>query len=253
MARLNSQYDMTPDFDFTNEGLLASSNFPSFDNSAETNLDLDNPSFESVNSTATNDDLQTVSPQDIVMDINLSAPPSAAMTNLSTPQTLTWDSPYSSILHSNNTSPNFLDEDLELESSDWPSLFPNESPPDVKPSIEAASPIISTSRSTPSSMARTHSSPGGRYSSVSGVKKPRNRNKPLPDLNPEKVEDPHEKKRMRNTLAARKSRQKRVEAQSHAELEIEQLKHELDHTKAELDRYQAMFQQHIAPGRFANH
>ena len=227
---------------------MASTDFHSFSNSTETNLILDHPSFKPVNSPTTNDDLQTVSPQDIVMDINLSAPPSAAMTNLSTPQTLTWDSPYDNMLHSNNTSPNFLDEELDIESSEWPSLFPNESQRDIKPSIEAASPIISTSPST--SMARTHSSPGGRFSSTVGIKKPRSRTKPLPEINPDAVADPQEKKRARNTLAARKSREKRNRAQEDAEEQITKLKHELDHTKAELDRYKNLFKQQYANNHY---
>ena len=91
------------------------------------------------------------------------------------------------------------------------------------------------------SMARTLSPPGGSFSSATGVGKNRRRTKPLPDLNLEQANDLEEKKRMRNTLAARKSRQKRVRQQEEAEEEIAKLKEELEHTKTELDNSKVRF------------
>ena len=233
--------DMTTDFDFAADGLHSTpSDF--FDATSAGNISFDNPSFDSVNSSTSN--VQTVSPKDIVMDVNFTAPPSAALTNLSTPQTLAWDSPFEAALHSNDTSPIFYDndEDLGAESANWTSLFPTESPSDIKPSIEAASPVVDGSPT----MTRTHSSPGGRLSSVAGVKKSRSRNKPLVDLHPEHEPDAATKKRMRNTLAARKSRDKRARERDDHLDEIDQLRHELDQTKAELDRYKALFKQQVA-------
>ena len=240
---------MITDFDFSGEDTITSTGFPLFNESATAggHLHLETPSFESVNSSS---NPQTVSPKDIVMDVNFSAPASAALTNLSTPQTYTWDSPSFDLLHSADTSPNFLDEELGPEAHSWTPLFPTDSPSvDVKPSIEPTSPDLSASPSA-ATMARTHSSPGGRLSSVSGVKKSRTRRKDLPDLNPEKEKDPATKKRIRNTLAARKSRDKRArERDTHLD-EIDQLRHELDQTKAELDRYKQMFKQRIAQDHF---
>ena len=84
-------------------------------------------------------------------------------------------------------------------------------------------------------MTRTHSPPDGSFSSATSVTGYRRRNRPLLDLNPDDVTNPEEKKRIRNTLAARKSRQRKQRLQEDAEEEIATLKHELDHTRTELD------------------
>ncbi|KAI4149792.1 MAG: hypothetical protein LQ340_004445 [Diploschistes diacapsis] len=235
---------MTTDFDFGGD-LTSSPDFAPFHAQATSNLNFDNLSFDSVNSSNANP--QTVSPKDVVMDVGFSAPQSAVLTNLSTPQTLSWDSPFGDPAFSNNTSPIFddYDEELDAAASDWPSLFPSEFPDEVKQSIENPSPASDNSPSA-STMTRNQSSPGQRHSSVSGVKKSRGRGKPLPDLDPEKVDNPVIKKRVRNTIAARKSRNKRaMEREAHLE-EIAQLRHELDQTKAELERYKSLFKQELA-------
>ena len=239
--------DMTTDFDFTmGADMKSSTPYPSFDtNVADVSIDFNTSSFESVNSPAVN--LQTVSPKDVLMDTSYPAPPSAALTNLSTPQTQTWDSPF--IAHSTDTSPLFSaydnDADLGPEANNWESLFPNEPAmqPDVKPTIEAASPVDSLASTE---MSYTHSSPGGRRSATSGVKKTRGRKQPLPELDPESAKSPLDKKRIKNTLAARKSRGKKFNEREDHLSEIQQLKHELNQTKAELERYRTALQTHMS-------
>jgi hypothetical protein len=197
--------------------------FPLFGGRAD-ELDLSSPlmgDFGSYNSSVA--DLSTVSPHDLTL--SLSAPNSTAFTNLTSPSMY-------------EPSPALGDFDFSptsgLEDSNkWPSLFPETEQQVVQPvasqsvlqqSIEQQSGpvVLSTpedvhnvlaarrkSSATPARGSPKGTSPKGRHSSVNGVSS-RKRDKPLPPI---VVEDPNDTtgmKRARNTLAARKSRERKA-------------------------------------------
>jgi len=203
----------------------------------DTNFTVDT-SFNPINDPAPAQTPDTVSPKDLLMDH--SAPPSTAFTNLSTPGF----SPMDSDAYSADTSPLFATaEDLDpMESQNWSSLFPEEN-------INAASNFSPATKmedlqlfATPAPMSRNQSSPGqspysgrasaqGRHSSVSGVNA-RKRDKPLPPITIEDPSDIVAVKRARNTAAARKSRQKKMESMDKLELENSELRAEVAKWKA---------------------
>jgi len=73
--------------------------------------------------------------------------------------------------------------------------------------------------------------PSGTHSSVSGVNS-RKRDKPLPPIIVEDPNDTVAMKRARNTLAARKSRQRKMQRFDELEDKISKLEAERDHWKA---------------------
>ena len=79
--------------------------------------------------------------------------------------------------------------------------------------------------------ATTSSPPSGTHSSVSGVNS-RKRDKPLPPIIVEDPNDTVAMKRARNTLAARKSRQRKMQRFDELEDKIAKLEAERDHWKA---------------------
>ena len=190
---------------------------------------------------------QTISPKDVMLD-NLSAPPSTTMTNLTTPGTSIYDSPW--VANSTETSPLFGEDELEEGAKNWPSLF---GPLDEHPEAPAMTHSMSNnSSSDPVShfdrspatnyvspaprMSRNNSSPGqagsksSHHSSFSGVNS-RKRDKPLPAITIEDPSDTVAIKRARNTMAARKSRQKRMERTEQLESEVAALTEEKDYWK----------------------
>ncbi|KAI9767272.1 MAG: hypothetical protein M1840_005872, partial [Geoglossum simile] len=209
--------------------------------------------FSSPNPTSSNDPTMssisipnqgTVSPKDLMRDPIASAPASTSFTNLTSPSI--FDSP--DIHDSYETSPWVNGTDVDLNGdSHWFSLFPDQTPVTGESGEESSppnptedftnDPIVSSMGTT--SAHRRRSSPGqspamrnssGKHSSISGVGS-RKRDKPLPPI---VVEDPHDTiaiKRARNTLAARKSRQKKVERFEELEKTIEELKDEVEHWK----------------------
>ncbi len=135
------------------------------------------------------------------------------------------------------TSPMFQDTDLDTAISDpWFPLFPDSNA--IEPSPVDQSPLQPNEELEVSEHLRNNqhrrsgSSPGSvKASSTSGVSA-RKRNQPLPPI---LVEDPSDTvaiKRARNTLAARKSRQKKMEKFDELESEIAKLKEERDHWKS---------------------
>lgn len=190
--------------------------------------------FESINHPAPAQNVKTVSPKDIMVD-SMSAPPSTTFTDLTTPGTSTFESPW--ISTSTETSPLFSEDELGDNAKDWPSLF---EPMDETPSGPAAHYTASpTIMHVAPHMSRNDSSPGqnssrssnqGRHSFTSGVA-PKRRDKPLPAIT---IEDPNDSvavKRARNTMAARKSRQKRNERTEQLESEVATLEAEVEHWK----------------------
>jgi len=222
--------------------------------------------FTSPNFTLTEPTMHTVSPQDLDLSMQRvpsSAPNSAAWTSLTSPLL---DSP----LDSFETSPLFPTDGLDGPES-WEPLFPdaqsfgmehclsnegvfinpveaeNPKSSDVLPLSVTSAPSAllmgedeqdnSSNSPSASPLVRTISSSGSsgrskhRHSSVSGVASSRKRSGPLPPI---VVEDPADivaVKRARNTLAARKSRARRVEKFDEMEKRIEELESEVEHWK----------------------
>lgn len=189
-------------------------------------------SFESINDPAQSQ--QTISPKDLMVD-SMSAPPSSAFTDLTTPGTSAYDSPY--MANSTETSPLFAEDSFADDPDKWPSLFdPIEEETNTGPVSHFAGASPSPTAYVAPKMSRNGSSPGqssshqGRHSSTSGVA-PKRRDKPLPAIT---VEDPNDTvavKRARNTMAARKSREKRMERTEQLVSEVTQLKSEVEHWK----------------------
>ena len=196
---------------------------------------------------------QTISPKDLFNDYVGSAPPSTAFTNLTSPDMN--ESPY--IASSTECSPLFSDSnDLAVDSSNWYPLFPESAGAeqvDPAPTMERQASNVSNEQSSPSSSSplvldqhnynrrkpsNAATSPHNamaRHSSVSGVK-PRRRKGPLPpiEVNPQ---DKVAVKRARNTLAARDSRQRKLDHLSNMEARIKELEEREDQLKQALIGY----------------
>jgi len=173
----------------------------------------------------------------------MSAPNSTALTNLTSPSMSLYDSPG---FDNYETSPMFANQDHELDiggDDPWFPLFPDanrgideskvansssdsptgDSPLEVSEELEVQEHLRKgRSQSKPS--------PPNKHSSISGVSS-RKRDKPLPPI---VVDDPNDAiamKRARNTLAARKSRQKKMEKVEELEGRVAELEVERDHWK----------------------
>ena len=194
--------------------------------------------FESINEPALpqTPNLQTVSPQDLMVD-SMSAPPSGAFTDLTTPGTSTYDSPY--MANSTETSPLFTEESFGHDPDKWPSLFDPIEEESNKGPVSHFAGLDSSPPCAAPKMSRNASSPGqssprashqGRHSSTSGVGS-RRRDQPLPAITVDAPTDVVAVKRARNTLAARKSREKRVERTEQLVNQVTQLEAEVEHWK----------------------
>lgn len=228
-------------FDFSsdhfNESDQSSPGYPAlFDDSVDSLAAFAMPTFQPINDVAsaqTTAKPQTVSPKDVFLE-TMPAPPSSAMTNLSTPGTHYMDSPYG--IHSTDTSPMFGDESLDDDADTWSSLFPSEQPhggdmftPDaVHQSMEPMSPPMSRNQSSPGMSSRLHN----RHSSISGVNA-RKRDKPLPPITVDDPTDVVAVKRARNTAAARKSRAKKME-------KVEDMEKTIMHLEIEVEKWKAI-------------
>lgn len=185
----------------------------------------------SASSTTTN--LGTVSPQDLLRDFT-SAPNSTAFTNLTSPSLYNGSPEFTDSL---DVSPAFDTTDFSGNAVDnWFPLFPQEN---------TAAPSMPTEHSPaeqsedldvvePASRRKSSNSPSstghGRHSSVSGVN-PRRRDKPLPPIIVDDPSDTIAMKRARNTLAARKSRERKAQRLEDLEEKIAKLEAERDHWK----------------------
>jgi hypothetical protein len=177
----------------------------------------------------------TVSPHDLSLtsDYHGSAPASAAMTNLTTPDMGGVEmSPFN---QSYDASPLFTGTEEFNANPEWYSLFPeSDAAATVAPSMERN---ISQTSGTGSGSNSNSPMPNGkkperpsashRHSLSTGVSKPRRRTGPMKDI----VIDPTDKKaykRAKNTLAARESRGRKAQ---HMEY-MESLIHDKDQTIA---------------------
>jgi general control protein GCN4 len=186
----------------------------------------------SASSSTTN--LATISPQDLLVHDFMSAPNSAALTHLTSPS-MYGESPEFDYA---DVSPNFGSTDFGA-SAEWFSLFPQDASAVTaapeKSSVEN-SPAQKSDDSDlgsrpPSSRRKSGGSPPStRHSSVSGVAA-RKRDKPLPPIIVEDPSDTIAMKRARNTLAARKSRERKAQRFEELEERIAKLEEERDHWK----------------------
>jgi hypothetical protein len=185
-------------------------------------------------SSSSTNNMGTVSPQDLlVRDTFASAPNSTAFTNLTSPSTY-------------NESPEYTDnfdvspfvgnnDDSTLSGDPWFPLFPQDeqdqatteaqqSPLLPEEELEVQEHLKSNRRRS-----ATATSPGT-HSSVAGVNS-RKRDKPLPPIIIDDPSDTVAMKRARNTLAARKSRQRKMQRFEELEDQIAKLTAERDHWK----------------------
>lgn len=192
----------------------------------------------SVSSSATN--MGTVSPQELLLqEPFMSAPNSTALTALTSPSIYN-ESPEFGDCY--DVSPSFESGDFDTGSADtWYPLFPPTNPqPEAtqKPTSAEASPAsksddldvleaISGHRRKSSGASPTSSRP----SSVAGVNS-RRRDKPLPPIIVEDPSDVVAMKRARNTLAARKSRERKALRLDELEERISKLTAERDHWRS---------------------
>lgn len=166
---------------------------------------------------------ETVSPKDLLRD---SAPPSAAYTNLTTPGSEYLDSP--AIAGSYETSP--YEHSAQTGQDGWFSLFPEQSA-DASPFQGAEELVVTESpRPEPSRSRSGTSPPAPKRAPYEGVGK-RRRREPLGEIKVD-VHDPVAVKRARNTMAARKSRDRRARAFEELQEKYDQMKKEMEHWKA---------------------
>ncbi|EPE03269.1 cross-pathway control protein 1 [Ophiostoma piceae UAMH 11346] len=206
--------------------------FENFSSPAMVGYDL----ATSVSNSSTSN-LGTVSPHDLLLQDPFSAPNSAALTSLTSPSDFN-DSPYGD---SYDVSPNFGATDFDAANPDaWFPLF-------AQDATVAAAPVAGDATTSPASQSvdeinepevvaarrkSSHSrSPSTKLSSSAGVGAARRREKPLPPI---VIDDPSDiiaMKRARNTLAARKSRERKAVRFDELEEKIAALEAERDHWK----------------------
>ncbi|KFA76268.1 hypothetical protein S40288_03611 [Stachybotrys chartarum IBT 40288] len=185
---------------------------------------------------APSSNMGTVSPQDLLLqEPFMSAPNSSALTALTSPSIYNESPEFDGF----NVSPNFGSADFDGSADAWYPLFPQseESKP-VEPRMEdspalTCDEIDSADRSPVEGDRRksgTSPSGGVRHSSVAGVNA-RKRDKPLPPIIVEDPGDVVAMKRARNTLAARKSRERKAQRFEELEERIAKLEEERDHWK----------------------
>ena len=184
---------------------------------------------EPFDTAASYDSSFTVSPHDVLID---SAPPSSVFSNLTTPENGYLESPQTYI----NNSPN--EQDFGDDADFWPTLFPETEEQDHKHAAQSSPVNLHTapamSRTTSSGQLSSRGSHQGRMSASSGVSK--RRTQPLPPIKVDET-DTVAVKRARNTLAARKSRQRRMEKTEELESEVQRLTLEVETWKARATQY----------------
>ncbi|KAK9780006.1 hypothetical protein AB5N19_07860 [Seiridium cardinale] len=194
------------------------------------------PAYDLHSASSSTTNIGTVSPQDLLIREPFSAPNSTAFTNLTSPSIYN-ESP--EFHDSFDVSPNFGSTDFESGTSDpWFPLFPQEaivkdqnhdldnSPAQLSEELDVVETVSQPRRKSGNSPTGGH----GRHSSVSGVNS-RRRDKPLPPIIIDDPADTTAMKRARNTLAARKSRERKAQRLDDLEAKIAKLEAERDHWK----------------------
>jgi len=177
----------------------------------------------------------TVSPQDLLVhEPYMSAPNSTALTALTSPSMYDGSPEFNDAF---NMSPSLGSCDFETGSNDpWFPLFPPE--PSMETSAEFHNAPIALQSglkgTEASATAKKRKGAGagspGRHSSVAGVNS-RRREKPLPPIIVDDPSDVVAMKRARNTLAARKSRERKAQRLEELEERISKLEQERDYWK----------------------
>jgi Basic region leucine zipper len=185
----------------------------------------------------------TISPHELMRQdsLVLSNPPSTAFPNLSTPDSGYLESPAlaSSGLNTSPMDDALLDGTLNFGDLDaMPPLFPQTSydqfaqlPSDKLQASSSFTSVNSRPSTGSSPMVRQKSSPGRppavfharKFSDTAGVNKPKSR-KYLPEIQVDSEDDKETAKRKKNTAAARKSRQRKMEITEQMEAEIQRLR-----------------------------
>lgn len=197
--------------------------------------------------------LGTVSPQDLlIQEPFMSAPNSTALTALTSPSIYNESPDFNDgyDVSPSFDSGDFGSADFETTAGDpWFPLFPQESTAatkeatgvdetqklqtDQSPAVNGDDLEVVEFTSTSGRRKSVNSSPtsSARHSSVSGVSS-RRRDKPLPPIIVEDPSDTTAMKRARNTLAARKSRERKAQRFEDLEEKIRKLEEERDHWKS---------------------
>ncbi|KAF5001481.1 hypothetical protein FGRMN_1012 [Fusarium graminum] len=207
--------------------------FTAFEGGAHTAFS--SPSVASVFDFSGHTNLATISPQDLLVhDSFMSAPNSSALTALTSPS-LYNESP--DFTDGYDVSPNFGSADFDTAADPWFPLFPQQDTsvaaapqPTVESSPEEKSDELESDSQSPPSRRKSGVSPSTRHSSVAGVNA-RKRDKPLPPIIIDDPSDTVAMKRARNTLAARKSRERKAMKMEELEEKIAKLEEERDHWK----------------------
>lgn len=190
--------------------------------------------FDLSSSVSTSTNMGTVSPQDLLIhEPFMSAPNSTALTALTSPSIYNESPEFADY----DVSPSFGSGDFDAGSTDaWFPLFPQANPQAAvsqKPSSVEDSPASKSDdldgvEITSGHQRRKSSGTSPRHSSISGVGS-RRRDKPLPPIIVEDPSDVVAMKRARNTLAARKSRERKAARLEELEEKIAKLTAERDH------------------------
>lgn len=207
-----------------------------FNNMDEYDLDTTTNSFRAINqrtSGSISTSVQTVSPKDLMLDTS-SAPPSTSVTSLATPGTNYIESP-SYEIDSFDTSPLFANDNLGPDADHWASLFPDHTGCEVE-IVGQESPAVDQlvappmSRYGSSGQLSSKSSHHATHATSNGVAAKR-RDKPLPAITIDDPTDIVAVKRARNTMAARKSRQRRMERTDELQKLVTDLEKQVDRWK----------------------
>jgi len=183
--------------------------------------------------------LGTISPQDLLKQESfMSAPNSAALTTLTSPSLYNGSPDFDGC----DVSPNFGTAEFDGPNDPWYPLFPpdtsgheqanaNDSPAQKSADLDDSMRRLSSGSGSGRKKSSSASPAGStRHSSVSGVNS-RKRDKPLPPIIVEDMNDMVAMKRARNTLAARKSRERKAQRFEELEERITKLEAERDHWK----------------------
>jgi general control protein GCN4 len=187
-----------------------------------------------MNLSSSSSNMGTVSPQDLVRDPFASAPNSTAFTNLTSPSTYNESPEYNDSVEFSPFVVGKSDIDYSTSGDPWFPLFPQEDQDNNQPD---GSPLLPDEELEVSEQLRANRRRSGTASSppsaaaASGVNA-RKRDKPLPPIIVEDPNDTVAMKRARNTLAARKSRQRKMQRFEELEDKIAKLEAERDHWKS---------------------
>lgn len=235
--------------------------FDEFEDSAggaieDNTMDSHHAAMNNLSSHTSYTSLQTASPQDIFN--TPSAPPSAAFSNLTTPETRFFDSP--NVYLYDDSEAQYID-DLDPSASffgDVPDPFNREAMKqqsttqslsqaytiESPSAIDAQEDVLAMSRTTSSTgKPSSRGSQQGRQSSTAGVSKRRAKS----DLAPITVQNPNDViaiKRARNTMAARKSRDRRATHIEELEDDNARLLEENAELRAQVDHLNAIAKAH---------